>query len=143
MNPLSKAFFKFFIDADKIGAMEFIDNYAKDHGYEETLPTIVEPALQEFGKKWASEDDVNLAKGYIAAKISEQILKRIAHERKEKGIEKVSNGIAVVGNIEDDYHALGRKMVKNFLLSSGWQVHDLGNDVIAKKFVDKAEAINA
>ena len=143
MNPLSKEFFKFFIDADKIGALEFIDNFAKDHSYEKALPEIVEPALQEFGNRWASEDDVNLAQGYIAAKIAEEILKRIALERRDKGIEQVSKGIAVVGNIEDDYHALGRKMVRNFLLSAGWQVYDLGNDVLAEEFVDKAVEVNA
>lgn len=64
-------------------------------------------------------------------------------ERQASGITKRSVGVAVIGNIEDDFHALGRKMVGNFLVSAGWTVHDLGNDVLAADFVDKALEVNA
>jgi len=58
----------------------------------------------------------------------------------EKGpaADKADNGPVIVGNIEDDYHSLGRKLVSVFLQSAGWQVIDLGNDVTAQEFVDKA-----
>ena len=68
---------------------------------------------------------------------------KISDERKTNNITPIINGIAVLGNIEDDYHALGRKMVKNFLLSSGWTVYDLGHEVLAREFVDKAVEVNA
>jgi methylmalonyl-CoA mutase cobalamin-binding domain/chain len=132
-----------FLSADKIAALELIEEWAKENSFEEALTKLVEPALRKFGQKWARQDDVNLAQGYIAAKISEEVLLRIAEERKENGVTSQIQGIAVVGNIEDDYHALGRKMIRNFLQSSGWEVHDLGNDVLAEEFVDKAVEVNA
>ena len=49
----------------------------------------------------------------------------------------------VIGNIEEDFHALGRKMVGAFLRARGWTVHDLGNDVPAATFVDKAVEVGA
>ena len=52
-------------------------------------------------------------------------------------------GTAVLGNAEDDYHALGRRMVATFLRLEGWKVHDLGNDVLAATFVDEALATGA
>jgi methanogenic corrinoid protein MtbC1 len=52
-------------------------------------------------------------------------------------------GVAVLGNAEDDYHALGRRMVGTFLRVEGWQVVDLGNDVLPAAFVDAAEESGA
>jgi methylmalonyl-CoA mutase cobalamin-binding domain/chain len=43
-----------------------------------------------------------------------------------------------VGNIEDDFHSLGRRIVISFLRCSGWEVHDLGNDVPPQRFIEKA-----
>jgi methylmalonyl-CoA mutase cobalamin-binding domain/chain len=48
-----------------------------------------------------------------------------------------------MGNIEDDYHSLGRKLVTIFLRTAGWRVIDLGNDVRAEEFVDAAVANEA
>ena len=143
MEALRDKLFNFFIAADKNGAIQFIDEWAQSHSYEKALVEIVEPALRKFGKKWASQEDVNLAQGYISAKISEAVLLRIADERKQKKSLHQAKGIAVIGNMEDDYHALGRKMVYNFLLTSGWNVYDLGNDVLADEFVDKAVEVKA
>ncbi|GAB1484745.1 hypothetical protein MASR2M78_35630 [Treponema sp.] len=51
--------------------------------------------------------------------------------------------IAVIGNIEDDYHSIGRRMVATLLRMDGWLVKDLGNDVLAKAFVDEALRMEA
>ena len=49
----------------------------------------------------------------------------------------------VIGNIEEDFHALGRQMVRTFSRAEGWDVIDLGNDVPAAEFVSKALAAGA
>jgi methanogenic corrinoid protein MtbC1 len=49
----------------------------------------------------------------------------------------------VIGNIEDDFHSLGRRIVAVYLRAAGWEVHDLGNDVVAEQFIEKAEAVGA
>ncbi len=143
MDDLKGKLFDCFIAADKTTAINFVEKLAEKSSYEKVFCDIVEPALAKFGKKWAASDDVNLAQGYIAAKITEEIMKRLNDERNKKNIEFKSKGIAVLGNIEDDYHSLGRKMVVNFLKSAGWVVYDLGNDVLAEEFVDKAVEVNA
>lgn len=57
--------------------------------------------------------------------------------------QKANNIPVILTNIEDDFHALGRKMIGTFLTASGWQVHDLGNDMLAEDIVDEAEKLNA
>ena len=49
----------------------------------------------------------------------------------------------MLGNIEDDFHALGRRMVSLFSQAAGWEVVDLGNDVPAEELVAKAKALGA
>jgi methylmalonyl-CoA mutase cobalamin-binding domain/chain len=52
-------------------------------------------------------------------------------------------GPVILGNIEDDCHPLGRKIVASFLRLNGWDVRDLGIDVEAGRLVDEAILVGA
>ncbi|NIM45543.1 MAG: hypothetical protein GTN80_07850 [Nitrososphaeria archaeon] len=54
-----------------------------------------------------------------------------------------SQGKIVLGTIEGDIHDIGKQIVKTFMASAGFEVHDLGVDVPAKKFAEAAKDINA
>jgi methanogenic corrinoid protein MtbC1 len=141
-TEIREKLFKLFLLADRRGANRLIDNWAKDYGYEQAVLEILEPTLELFGEHWAADEDVSLAQGYIAAKIAEDVMLKYSRTW-EHDIPSQSRGTIVIGNIEDDYHALGRKLVVTFLRSSGWNIVDLGNDVLAPQFVDKALEVNA
>jgi methanogenic corrinoid protein MtbC1 len=96
-----------------------------------------------IGEEWSASGTFTLAQVYIAAKVTEDVLGRIASMRKLPSEGRPSKGPVVIGNIEEDFHALGRRMVGTFLRAEGWIVHDLGNDVPAKVFVDKACEVGA
>lgn len=49
-----------------------------------------------------------------------------------------SKGVVVIGTVEGDIHDIGKNIVVAFLTSAGFEVHDLGVDVPAKKFVEGA-----
>jgi methanogenic corrinoid protein MtbC1 len=130
-------------DADRAGAAALVEAWAERHGLE-TAPTgLLSPALETFGDAWArSEIDVSLAQGYMASKIAQDVLdKVIAHGG--TAVAPARHGPVVLGNVEDDYHPLGRRMVTAFLQLQGWEVRDLGVDVSATAFVDEAIAIGA
>lgn len=124
--------------ANRKEANLLVDNWAAQNSYEHAVNDLLEPALQKFGGIWAGNEDVSLAQGYIAAKIAEDIMLKAAQTGSAIDGEQVLKGPIVVGNIEDDYHALGRKLVATFLRADGWQVIDLGNDVLPETFVDTA-----
>lgn len=44
-----------------------------------------------------------------------------------------------MGNIEDDFHPLGRRLVNIYSQAAGWNIIDLGNDVPAVEFIEKAK----
>ena len=141
---LKDQLYGFFINADKEGAVNLLEHFAEANGYEEAVKEILEPALAEFGDHWTKVGDISLAHGYIVGKIAEEILTKAADEKvKNFSDSNEIKGKAIMGNIEDDFHSLGRKLVATFLKASGWEVYDLGNDVPAEEFISKALEVEA
>lgn len=52
-------------------------------------------------------------------------------------------GKAVIGTVQGDLHDIGKNLVVMMLKGAGFEIHDLGVDVAAETFVDKAEEIGA
>ena len=128
---------------DRAGANALLDAWASEHGYEYLLAEVLDPTLILIGEEWSSSETFTLAQMYVAAKVTEDVLGKIADQRKHPSEGQPAKGPVVIGNIEEDFHALGRRMVGTFLRAEGWIVHDLGNDVPAALFVDKAQELGA
>ena len=126
------------MDSDRDRAIGILTEWGKRHGFLNVITNILEPVLFRIGEEYGDGRPVSLAHGYIAAKVSEEIFHRAVSAGFGSPSELTRKGHVVIGNIEDDYHTLGRKMVSAFLCSSGWDVHDLGNDIPAASFVDAA-----
>lgn len=130
-------------NADRQGANALLDSWAREHGYECLLKDVLEPMLLLIGAEWRTSENFTLAQAYVAAKVAEDALVKTAESRKKLKDPGPEKGPVVIGNIEEDFHSLGRRMVKIFLEADGWVIHDLGNDVPAKEFVDKAVEVGA
>jgi corrinoid protein of di/trimethylamine methyltransferase len=59
----------------------------------------------------------------------------------EAGVE--SKGVAVLGTVKGDLHDIGKNLVRLMLEGKGIEVHDLGVDVSAERFVEAAKEHNA
>lgn len=103
------------------------------------LSKVLNPALIRVGRAWGKRE-LTLSQSFVCAKIAEDILTECTASTEQGSNEDM---VAVIGNIEDDYHSLGRKIVANYLKASGWTIHDLGNDVPAEDFVDSAQETGA
>jgi methanogenic corrinoid protein MtbC1 len=130
--------------ADRAKARSLIEAWASEKGYESVVLELLSPALEIIGQGWSEgSGEVSLSQGYVAAKIAEEVLGKVLELRLGVGGAQAVKGSLVLGNIQDDFHPLGRKMVASFLRLDGWEVHDLGVDVSAQDLVDKAEATGA
>lgn len=127
---------------DRPGANALLDVWASEHGHERLLAEVLDPTLILIGEEWSSSETFTLAQMYVAAKVTEDVMSKIADRRKSLSGHP-PKGPVVIGNIEEDFHALGRRLVGTFLRAEGWIVHDLGNDVPAGVFVDKAQEVGA
>ncbi len=130
------------INADLDGGTALLQTWADANGYERLAEEVIIPVLDHFTAVYVSSDESPLARGYVAAKLAERGMQMIldATSLSTRGAEK---GVVVIGNIEDDFHSLGRRIVGTFLTSHGWDVRDMGNDVPATDFVDKALEVGA
>ena len=129
-----KQLVEYILNGDRVEAMELLDKQAQRFHWRETIIELLEPVLDEIGQRWAAEK-VSLAAGYLAGKIAEEVLLKAVQANEAMPQIK---GPIVIGNVEDDYHSLGRKLVIVFLRTAGWKVIDLGNDVLAADFVAAA-----
>jgi len=62
---------------------------------------------------------------------------------KEMGVEKETKGRVVLGTVEGDVHSIGKDLVASFLFSNGFEIYNLGVEVPAAKFIEKAEEVGA
>ena len=136
MEPAKQDMMDAILDSNRNKAVELAKAWARDHGFPSVFSELLDPVLAQIGVDYEKGQSATLAYGYIAAKVAEDILGIAAIEAPPPatGVRKA----VIIGNIEDDYHALGRKMVGVFLRTAGWDVHDLGNDVPAEGFVNTA-----
>lgn len=133
-------FFSAMITADRLEAAGVIDRMmAAGVTSQSIINDILDPTLVRLGDLW-EQDAVSLAQTFVASKIAEDVLLRCVSA---SGKTAKRGAPVVIGNIEDDFHSLGRRIVGSFLRASGWEVHDLGNDVPAEQFVDKAIEVGA
>lgn len=130
--------------ADRAGANAVIEDWASGRSFSLVVPELLSPTLEAFGKIWAmGRGGVSLATGYVASKVAEDVLSRLLQESGTGGERPPVKGPVLLGNVEDDFHPLGRKMVAAFLRTDGWDVRDLGVDVAAEQFLDLAEETGA
>ena len=130
------------IKADRVAAVDLTGQaLAEGIAPDRLIADILDPALVRLGGLWEQES-VSLTQTFVAAKIAEDVLQRCVPEAGTSPL-LPCKGRVVIGNIEDDFHSLGRRIVVAFLRPAGWEIHDLGNDVTAEQFVDKAIEVEA
>ena len=128
--------------ADRSAAVELIKRWAKTQTDDLAAAKLVEAVLMRIGQMWHAQRNVSLAHAYVAAKVAEDVLEDAAFGTARSGVE-IGKGPIVLGNAEDDYHSLGRRLVVSSLRAANWRVVDLGNDVLAVDFVDQAVEVGA
>lgn len=131
------------LDADRALANQMIDDWAAEKGYDRAVIEVISPVLDEIGNMYEESGEFSLSQGYVATKVAEDTLMKMMPRSDNTAIVSPTKGPVVIGNIEDDYHPLGRKMVGTFLRVAGWQVYDLGIDVTPEEFISKALEVDA
>lgn len=129
-------------EGDKDKAVKLLSEWAAQLGYKETIFTILEPLLIEWGRLWM-KGELSLAHGYLSGKVAEEFYLLASHSKEFLRTKEPSKGTVILGNIEDDFHPLGRRLVNIFATAAGWNTIDLGNDVPAELFIEKAIEDNA
>jgi 5-methyltetrahydrofolate--homocysteine methyltransferase len=82
-------------------------------------------------------NEVYIPEVLIAARAMKSAMEVLAPRLVEAGVEPV--GKAIMGTVQGDLHDIGKNLVAMMLKGAGFDVIDLGVDVSAQKFVEKAK----
>jgi len=100
------------------------------------------PAMNTVGERFG-RGELFLPEMLEAAEAWEETMKVLKPKmlEKEESILKVAT--VVIGTVQTDIHEIGKNIVAYMMTASGFEVHDMGIDVPASKFVEKAEQVDA
>jgi methanogenic corrinoid protein MtbC1 len=127
----------FIIDGEKDQAVRQLTIWANESSFKNVIFNILEPMLVKWGKLWM-QGNLSLAHGYLSGKVAEEFYLLASQNQEFMSESSKNKGTIVLGNIEDDFHPLGRRLVNIYSKAAGWKIIDLGNDVPAELFVEKA-----
>jgi methanogenic corrinoid protein MtbC1 len=105
-----------------------------------TIPDIylgvLQPALYEVGHRWAM-GEINVAEEHYATAVTQQLL----HELSARMRLPPSDGrLAIVTGTPGELHALGVRIVADFLEADGWEVLQLGASTPADDLADLVDS---
>ena len=98
------------------------------------------PALNEVGIKFKN-NEIYVPEMLLAGKAMSSGIKVLEPLLSLTGAKPI--GTAVIGTVRGDIHDIGKNLVKITLRGIGIEVYDLGVDVSAQDFINKAEEVNA
>jgi methylmalonyl-CoA mutase cobalamin-binding domain/chain len=109
----------------------------------EELLEIIGNFMKFIGSQFENEEiflpDLIGAAGVVKTVIDDVLDPAI----RASGSEKKTLGKIVIGTVESDVHSIGKDLVASFLFSNGFDVYNLGVEVTADEFINKAEEIGA
>ena len=137
MEKISKAIVEFDIDNIKN-----LVNQALEAG----IPALdivtkgMAKGMEIVGKKY-EEKEYFLAELIMAGEVMKTGMEVLEPHLKATPVGR--KGVVVIGTVKGDLHDIGKNIVITLLRSSGFEVHDLGVDVDAQRFVEKVKETNA
>ncbi|MFX1350102.1 MAG: cobalamin-dependent protein [Promethearchaeota archaeon] len=107
------------------------------------LLKIIGKVMQFIGKQFEDEE-IFLPDLVGSANVVKNTIDEILDPAiKASGGTKETLGKIVIGTVEGDVHSIGKDLVGSFLFSNGFEVFNLGEEIPASIFVDKAEEVGA
>jgi methanogenic corrinoid protein MtbC1 len=100
------------------------------------LLRICQSGMRKVGERYESKEYFisGLIMGGEIFRLAMEAIKPYIRER----LEQSSCGTVLIGTVAGDIHDLGKDMVSELLVCHGFQVQDLGVDVLAEKFLEAA-----
>lgn len=100
------------------------------------------PGMRIVGEKY-STGEFYLPNLIVSASGMKQAMAILDPELKARRQEVKPVGRVVIGTVRGDIHEIGKSLVSTMLTANGFEVHDLGVDVPAEKFVQAVRTTGA
>jgi MerR family transcriptional regulator, light-induced transcriptional regulator len=97
---------------------------------------ILQPAMYEVGHRWAI-DEINVAEEHYATAVTQQLLDELSGRMR---MPPRDGRLAIVSATPGEQHALGARMVTDFLEADGWEALPLGASTPAADLAELADS---
>ncbi|MGY5859899.1 MAG: cobalamin-dependent protein [Candidatus Thorarchaeota archaeon] len=127
------------IDDEKV--IEFIEKHLSEGREPFLILGDLKEGMDIVGQRF-SDNEYFLVELVMSAEVFKRSMEIL--EPKLLSTQKVEGtGKIVIGTVEGDVHYIGKNLVIAFLLSNGFEVFDLGEDVPPERFIEKLEETGA
>lgn len=96
-------------------------------------------ALRDFGERF-EKGELFLPELIVGAETAEGAI-RILESAIPKGRKMKPIGKVIIGTVQGDIHDIGKNIVATLLEVNGFEVHNLGKDVSAERFVEEVKKV--
>ncbi|MBV6341376.1 cobalamin B12-binding domain-containing protein [Candidatus Magnetobacterium casense] len=129
------------LSVDKLRAKEVLRAAREQYQPIEVVEGVIVPSLERIGNDWVT-GEVSLSQVYMSGKICNEILGDIIPDNCRVRERQLNIAIAVL----EDFHTLGKQIVKGFLQASGFEVVDYGmgvsvDDLVGRTVRDKVDVL--
>lgn len=121
------------LSVDKIRVKEQLLEATAIYQPIEVVENIIVPALVQIGDGWII-DKVSLSQVYMSGKICSEALQYIIPYDHSARTKRLNIAIATL----EDFHTLGKQIVKSILHSSGYEIVDYGDGISVETLVTLA-----
>jgi trimethylamine corrinoid protein len=108
----------------------------------EAIDQALNPGMQIVGDKYEC-GDYFIPDLMMAAEAMKAAMAVLEPEMMARQEQRHVLGTVVIGTVEGDIHEIGKSLVATMLGAAGFQVHDLGIDVPAGRFVEQVQETGA
>ena len=98
------------------------------------------PAMDEVGRRFEAQE-LFFPEMLIAARAMKRALEPLRPLLAAAGVKPIAR--VVIGTVQGDLHDIGKNMVGHMLEGAGFEVHDIGIDVPADKFIEAVKTHDA
>lgn len=132
------------VDWDEDGLKELCSSLLKENQTSaEELLKIIGTIMKFIGDQFENEE-IFLPDLIGSANVVKSVIDEVLDPAiRAKGGEMKTLGKIVIGTVESDVHSIGKDLVASFLFSNGFEVFNLGVEVTAEEFINKAEEVDA
>jgi trimethylamine corrinoid protein len=129
------------IECDEDKALEAF-NQAQTEGISmvELLSDGFSAGMRELGDQFGM-GEIFLPELIFSTEVMKMITEKIEATLETKDAPK--KGVLVIGTVAGDVHDIGKGIVASLVKTNGIEVHDLGREVPAEVFIEKAKEFNA
>jgi len=103
---------------------------------------ILRKGVETVGERFNNKEYF-LTELVMAGEIFQQSAKILETAMKDETKMSESLGVVVIGTVKGDVHDIGKNIFVTLLQAAGFEVHDLGVDIAAEKFINKVKETKA